>query len=463
MIRLFRVAVPTSIVVLLLSEVVLLTFCYVVTTYWLIEVDASVFLWYDGCFARILIVVFSILLVLHFLDLYSGVRPTSRVALVLEICPALGIAFLVQALIAYVHKDWMLPHWIMLWGSALALILLSAWRILYDLVFLRAFGAQRVLFLGLSPLVQEIARYFATHPEAGYTNLGYLDDGSEPGTLAHGAKVLGPVDSLAEFAADTRPDRIIVGMTERRARMPLQTLVDLRFSGVMIEDASLAYENAKGRVSTKDLRPAQLIFSSELGPTRRGVLFQSIYSPVLALLGLLVTLPVLLIAFLAVRLTSRGPVLYRQVRVGKNGVPFTLYKLRSMCADAEEKTGAVWARRDDPRVTPVGRWLRSLRIDEIPQFWNVIRVEMSLVGPRPERPEFVKSLTEKIPFYRQRLCVRPGVTGWAQVNHRYGDTVEDAVVKLEYDLYYIKHISLPLDAFIIFQTLKTMLRSRGAQ
>lgn len=463
MIRLFRVLVPTSIFVLLLSEVVLLTFCYVVTTYWLIEVDASVFLWYDGCFARILIVVFTILFGLHFLDLYSGVRPTSRVALVLEIGQAIGFAFLVQALIAYLHKDWMLPHWIMIWASALALICLSAWRIVYDMVFLRAFGAQRVLFLGLSPLVQEIARYLTKHPEAGYVNLGYLDDGSEPGTLAHGAKVLGPVESLAEFAAGTRPDRVIVGMTERRARMPLQTLLDLRFSGVMIEDASFAYENASGRVSTKDLRPAQLIFSSELGPTRRGVLIQSVYSPVLALLGILATLPVVLIAALAVRLTSRGPVLYRQIRVGKNGVPFTLYKLRSMYVDAEERTGAVWASRDDPRVTPVGRWLRSLRVDEIPQLWNVIRGEMSLVGPRPERPEFVKSLAEKIPFYRQRLCVRPGITGWAQVNHKYGDTIEDTIVKLEYDLYYIKHLSLPLDVFIIFQTLKTMLRTRGAQ
>src|SRR5208283_3277961 len=143
---------------------------------------------------------------------------------------------------------------------------------------------------------------------------------------------------------------------------------------------------------------------------------------------ILVTVPVALIAALAVRFTSRGPVLYRQVRVGKNGVPFTLYKFRSMYADAEEKTGAVWASPEDPRVTPVGRWLRRLRIDEIPQLWNVLRGEMSLVGPRPERPEFVKSLAEKIPFYRQRLCIRPGITGWAQVNHKYGDTVEDTIV-----------------------------------
>jgi sugar transferase (PEP-CTERM system associated) len=463
MIRLFRVAIPTSIFVLLLSEVVLLTFCYVVTTYWLLPVAPSIFLWYDNGLARILIVVASILAGLHFLDLYSDIRSISSVALVLEIGQALGFAFLVQALVAYLNKDWMLPRWIMIWASVLALISLAAWRLIYEMFFLRAFGAQRVLFLGFSPMVQEIARYLAGHPEAGFTNLGYLDDTAERGTLLEGAEVLGKVEDLARIAAGTRPDRIIVGMTERRARMPLETLLDLRFSGILIEDAGLAYENASGRISMKELHPAQFIFSSALGPTRRGVLAKSILSPVLALAGAILTLPVVLIAAVAIKLTSRGPVLYRQTRVGLNGVPFTLYKFRSMVADAEGTTGAVWATRDDPRVTAIGRWLRKLRIDELPQLWNVLAGEMSLVGPRPERPEFVQAFSEKIPYYRQRHCVRPGITGWAQINHKYGDTVEDTIIKLEYDLYYIKHISLSLDGFIIFQTLKTMLRLRGAQ
>ena len=222
MIRLFRVAIPTSIFVLLLSEVVLLTFCYVVTTYWLLPVAPSIFLWYDNGLARILIVVASILAGLHFLDLYSDIRSISSVALVLEIGQALGFAFLVQALVAYLNKDWMLPRWIMIWASVLALISLAAWRLIYEMFFLRAFGAQRVLFLGFSPMVQEIARYLAGHPEAGFTNLGYLDDTAERGTLLEGAEVLGKVEDLARIAAGTRPDRIIVGMTERRARMPLR-------------------------------------------------------------------------------------------------------------------------------------------------------------------------------------------------------------------------------------------------
>jgi exopolysaccharide biosynthesis polyprenyl glycosylphosphotransferase len=281
--------------------------------------------------------------------------------------------------------------------------------------------------------------------------------------MVNGAKVLGPVSSLRAVVSEMRPNRIVVGMTERRKRMPVQDLLDFRFSGIRIEEAGAAYETACSRICTKELRPSQLIFSAELGPRRGSVVMQAIYSPAVALIGTVLTVPILLLAALLVKLTSRGPVLYRQTRVGRNGSTFTLYKLRSMYVDAEAKTGAVWASKDDPRITPVGRWFRKLRIDELPQLWNVLRGEMAIVGPRPERPEFVRVLSEKIPYYRQRHCVKPGITGWAQINHKYGDTIEDTITKLEYDLYYIKHISPSLDAYIIFHTLKTMLRLRGAQ
>jgi exopolysaccharide biosynthesis polyprenyl glycosylphosphotransferase len=184
---------------------------------------------------------------------------------------------------------------------------------------------------------------------------------------------------------------------------------------------------------------------------------------VMSAVGVVAATPIMLLTALAVRLTSKGPVLYRQLRVGLDGRPFTLYKFRSMRADAEAETGAVWASKDDPRVTPLGRIIRKLRIDEIPQLFNVLKGEMSVVGPRPERPEMVQSLSEKIPYYRHRHCVRPGITGWAQVNYKYGDTLEDVIRKLEYDLYYIKNMSLSLDNYIIFLTIKATLLSRGSQ
>ncbi len=178
---------------------------------------------------------------------------------------------------------------------------------------------------------------------------------------------------------------------------------------------------------------------------------------------MIVSSPIMILAATLVKLTSKGPALYQQTRVGKQGKNFKVLKFRSMFIDAEERTGPVWASKNDPRITRLGYYLRKFRIDELPQFWNVLRGDMSFVGPRPERPEFVQALSEKIPFYQQRHCVKPGITGWAQINHKYGDTIEDTITKLEYDLYYIKNISFSLDIYIILNTLKTVILGRGAQ
>jgi exopolysaccharide biosynthesis polyprenyl glycosylphosphotransferase len=289
--------------------------------------------------------------------------------------------------------------------------------------------------------------------------VGGGQDAGEPGREGES---LGPLSALREAVQVTQPDRIVVGMSERRSRMPIHELLELRLAGYYVEEVATAYERVCGRICIKELRPAQLIYSGEMGPRPQSVFYQILVNSTVAVVGIVVSIPVMLLAALAVRLSSPGPVLYRQKRVGLNGAPFTLYKFRSMGADAEADTGAVWASKDDPRITRVGRMLRKLRIDELPQLLNVLKGEMSMVGPRPERPELVAKLTE-IPFYRQRHCVRPGITGWAQINYKYGDTIEDTITKLEYDLYYIKNMSLGLDSFIIFHTLKTMLLSRGSQ
>jgi exopolysaccharide biosynthesis polyprenyl glycosylphosphotransferase len=240
-------------------------------------------------------------------------------------------------------------------------------------------------------------------------------------------------------------------------------LLELRFSGNVIEEAANAYERVCGRVCLKEIRPSQLIFSGELGPRPQNLLYQRISNVIVAVIGIVASSPIMLLTALAVRVSSAGPVLYRQTRVGLDGTLFTVYKFRSMRVDAEQGTGAVWAQKDDPRVTTVGRFIRRVRFDELPQLFNVFRGEMSMVGPRPERPEFVKALNEQIPYYRQRHCVRPGITGWAQISYKYGDTLQDTITKLEYDLYYIKNMSMALDTYIIFHTLKAMLLSRGAQ
>ncbi len=260
-----------------------------------------------------------------------------------------------------------------------------------------------------------------------------------------------------------KPALIAVGLTERRGQMPVFDLLELRLSGARIQEVGALYELVLGRVSLRTLRPSMLVFSSEIGPERFNVALQKIYSFLIAAVGLVILFPIFLLVALAVRITSAGPILYRQNRVGFQGHVFQVLKFRSMYRDAEARTGAVWATPDDPRITPVGRWLRRLRLDELPQLLNVLRGEMAIVGPRPERPEFVKTLTELIPFYGQRHSVKPGITGWAQINHKYGDSIEDTITKLEFDLYYLKNLTFSMDLYIMFHTAKVMLLSKGSQ
>ena len=463
MIRLFRVFVPSSVIALLLSEVILIYTCYVVATFIVLHEDPQVFLLYDNGWWRIAVAVTCIIVGIYFHDLYEHFRIRSRILLLQQMGIVIGIAFLVQALLGYLRlRDLMLPTRLMIIGSSMVLILLPSWRILYSNIVFKAMGAERVLFLGTSAVVQEIGRHLAGHPEAGFTVLGYVDN-VDSGTDLPGGENLGPISALREIVDRLRPDRIVVGMSERRERLPVNQLLDLRLSGLQIDDAMTTYEATFSRISTRDLRPSQLIFSTELGPKQGRVMLQSIYSTAIAMVVAAITLPVMLLVAVLVRLSSPGPALFRQQRVGKNDVLFTLYKFRSMYRDAEATSGAVWAKQDDPRITSVGRWLRRLRLDELPQLFNVLKGEMSMVGPRPERPEFVTELVQRIPYYRQRHCVKPGITGWAQINQKYGDTIEDTITKLEYDLYYIKNLAPALDAIIMFHTAKVMLLWRGSR
>ena len=465
MIRLFRVFIPTSVVALLISEIIFLILSFVIAIMSVTEVDPVFVLFYDLGLPRIAIAVFSILVGLYFQDMYTELRIRSRIYLWQQFSMAVGLAFLVQAMSTYANPAWILPRWVMIYASVMILVALPAWRILFCRLVLTSMHAPPILMLGTSPVLAEIGRRLEERIELGYRVVGYLDDGAatdgppDMGTLP----CLGTMADLRKVVTDQKAERIVVGMAERRARLPVYDLLDLRLSGIHVEEASALYESCFGRVSTRNLRPSQLVFSSELGPSRASVAFQEIYSFAVALTGAVLTLPLMLLAALLVRLTSKGPVLYKQTRVGLNGRNISVLKFRSMFVDAEAATGAVWASKNDRRVTSVGKYLRKFRIDELPQFWNVLRGDMSFVGPRPERPEFVQALAEKIPFYRQRLCVKPGLTGWAQINHKYGDTIEDTITKLEYDLYYIKHISFSLDMYIILNTLKTVLLGRGAQ
>lgn len=462
MIKLFRVSVPSSVLLLLLIDTLLLALCFILPVPWTEEFPLEVYLTEDYGSWSIALVVAVMLGGFYLSDLYENIRKQSVTVLIQQIIVILGVELLIQSILSYMRSPLVMYKWHMLYGGIAVVVLMPLWRRIFSHAVLRQLGASKILFVGSSPLVHEVVHELAERPELGLRAIGYLDNERDPEVEALGLVYEGHTNALPKIADGQKPERIIVAMEMGgHSRFPVEALLDQQFSGRPIERISTTYETIFGRVSIRSLSAEDLIF--ETPQHHLTVLVQDLYSFIFAAVGFLLTLPIMIVVGILVKVTSPGPMLFTQTRVGKNKRPFKLYKFRSMRADAEAKTGAVWATKNDPRITPIGNVLRKLRLDELPQFVNVIRGDMSLVGPRPERPEFVEVLENKIPFFRQRMAVKPGITGWAQINHKYGDTIEDTVKKLEYDLYYIKNITPTLDAYIIFHTVKVMLLSRGAQ
>jgi exopolysaccharide biosynthesis polyprenyl glycosylphosphotransferase len=462
MIRLFRVSIPASVLALVLSDTILIVACYVGAALFALnsELDPWFYMRYDNGWLQVAFAVAIVQVGFYFMDMYDDLRIRSRILLIHQLFLLLGISFLIQALLGYSKSTLLqLPQWTMFYGSGLVLILVPAWRSIFFSLVRKALPDSKLLFAGMPASAQEITDYLAQRPDTGFSVEGYLDDSPVYG----GARYLGKPEELTRVLKAERPDLVVVDRIREDSNSELgQRLLDVRGSGVKIESTNELYEMVFGRVSLRDLTPAHILWDQSR-MRELNLYLQTIYSFVLAILGLIVLLPVMAIVAMLVKVTSAGPALYKQKRVGLNGQPFYLYKFRSMYIDAEAGTGPVWATKNDPRITPLGRWLRKLRLDELPQFFNVIRGEMALAGPRPERPEFCAVLEKEIPFYHLRHSVKPGITGWAQINHRYTETIEDTGVKLEYDLYYVRHLAPSLDAYIIFHTLKVMLLTRGAQ
>ena len=321
----------------------------------------------------------------------------------------------------------------------------------------------RVLVVGVSrvaPSIVELEKSGA-HP---FLTLGFLDDAPDaPDRVPQGRELLGKPADLLTLVDELRPDLVLVALPDMRGAVPTSDLLECRLRGIRVEDWPTFYEKQTGKVLVADLRPSWLIFSDGFAKTHTTQLIKRAIDLICALVGFVLMLPVLVLVAIAIKLDSHGPVFFRQERVGQNGRLFTLIKFRSMREDAEVLSGAVWAAADDHRVTRVGRLLRKTRLDELPQLINVIAGAMSFVGPRPERPEFVRLLQRQIPFYSGRLAVKPGITGWAQVRHQYAASVEDTIEKLQYDLYYVKNISPFLDLLILLNTVQVVLFARGAR
>ena len=401
-------------------------------------------------------------LCLYFADLYDSRTYAEPRELFIRLVQGLGAASFVLAVLYFWIPALEIGRGVFLIASVLIVLIVSGWRFAERWLRGRT-PRERLLIVGTGPQAIALAReLYARRVELSVDIIGFIDaDATKVGDPVT-PNIIGTIDDIPTIVAERQVNRVIVSLADARGKLPMDRLLQMKLAGVQFDHLASVYEEYTGKIAIENLRPSWFVFSSGFHKKEWLLAIKRLFDVLAAAAGLLLGAPLMLLVAAAVKYTSEGPILYHQTRVGQHGRHFVVHKFRSMRTDAEAGTGAVWASKTDSRVTPIGRFLRKTRLDEMPQLWNVLVGEMSLVGPRPERPEFVASLTKQIPFYGERHVVKPGVTGWAQVSYAYGASVEDALEKLQYDLYYAKNLTLPFDLLIVLQTVKTVLLRRGA-
>ena len=456
MIRLFNIYYPSRTLVLLVGEALVVWCSFLLATVLRFQADSYLVLNFEYGYIKIFAVTALVLLCSHWCDLYDPPRLGTREEIYFRLLLVLSLLSFLLAALDYEFPRFTLGKGALLLGLVILTLSLLGWRTAYTWLLQQQYLRENVYVLGAGDRAERLINALNTRGDLGVRLVGWSGNGGPLTSEALASR-------LTEAVEQDRIDRVIVAMPDRRGTVPVDDLLQLRLKGTKIEDSTSWLEKISGQIELEGLHPSWLIFSGGFRISSRLMVMRRIISIIVALICLVVLLPIIPLVALAIKLSSPGPVLYRQKRVGRKGVVFHCYKFRSMRADAEADTGPTWASDDDPRITPFGRFLRSSRLDEIPQLWNVLMGDMGFVGPRPERPEFVERLTAQIPYYPVRHVIRPGITGWAQINYKYGNTVEDAKKKLQYDLFYMKNISLSLDLLIMFQTVKTVLLGRGAK
>jgi sugar transferase (PEP-CTERM system associated) len=455
-IRLLNAYFPRRTFFLGVSEVFLVALAFIAATVARLgATDASLMLSYEQGFLKVLLVSVSFVTCMYYFDLYDSSILSNRREVVTRLVQVLGTTCLVLAGIYYAYPSLELGRGIFLIGTIFVAVLLFFWRRLFLIINSAPVLADRVLILGEGSLGDPLSQEIEQRPELALRVVGRFRDRTDEAVEAD--------QDLSQYVRSHRINRIMVAMGDRSGKLPVEQLLALKSRGVLIQDAAEVYEAITGKVPLEALRLGWLLFSPSFSDFRFVLIYKRLADICVSVIGLFLCLPFIPFVALAIKMSSRGPILYRQKRVGHEGETFYCYKFRTMRQDAEADTGATWASDNDPRITRVGAFLRTSRLDEIPQLWNVLKGDMSLVGPRPERPEFVDWLRREIPHYDVRHSVRPGITGWAQVRYHYGSSVQDAEEKLRYDLFYVKNISPGFDLLILFYTIKIILLGRGAK
>ncbi len=453
MIRFLSTYIPKRTLLLGVSEACLVCLVFVVAAVVRLgAVDAGLTLTYQIGSLKIMSVSVAFVTCMHYFDLYDSRVLSNHREVCFRLVQVVGVAYIALGLVYYLYAGPVLRRDVFEISFLFAGVLILLGRNVFSIINSRIQLAERVLIVGNGPLAQSLVCEIESRPE-----LGMRIEGRTQG--ANGSSA----DACTDIYKKREINRIVIAMEERRGKLPVDLLLSLKSDGVRIQDGNEVYEAITGKVAVDWIRQGWLLFSPGGYGSHPFMIYKRFASVLVSMVGLVLSLPLFPLIALAVWVSSPGPVLYRQRRVGCEGRVFSCYKFRTMRANAETDTGPIWAADDDPRITPIGRFLRQTRLDEIPQLWNVLIGDMSLIGPRPERPEFMEELSKEIPYYDLRHSIRPGITGWAQIRYRYGSSIEDAKEKLRYDLFYIKNMSVGLDLLIFFNTIKIILLGRGAR
>jgi len=404
---------------------------------------------------------------LYYNELYDLKEIDTYTELSIRLCQSLGVATIIFGFVYIIFRQLIIGRGVLILSVGFVILFTIAWRFAYNIVLAKGMFNQNIFVLGSGYLAASIFNEIKAKKDCGYTVKNEIPDLQKQTKLVTENSVLtidgGGYHGLLEIAESLDVSRIVVAIKERRGSFPIDELLNCRTAGIEIIDGNSFYEMLTGKIYVEQTNPGWLIFADGFKKTGFQRFFKRITDIVAAIALLLLVLPIIVITAISIKLESEGPLLFSQERIGKNKKKYMLYKFRSMIPDAESKTGPVWAQQNDDRITRIGKFIRKWRIDEIPQLWNVLKGDMSFVGPRPEREFFINKLETIIPFYKTRFTVKPGLTGWAQVNYGYGADEADAIQKLNYELFYMKNMSFLIDLTVIARTVSTVIFKKGVR
>jgi sugar transferase (PEP-CTERM system associated) len=462
MLRIFKQYYPIRNALFVLGEGVFI-FVAVLTSCMLLLGGYSALLQIDTVLKALLITIICQACI-YYNDLYDLKVTDTMVELGIRLLQALGASAILLAGLYFLFPNFIIGEGVFIISLFFIIILIVSWRIGYTRILSMGLFNQKIIIIGSSNTAIEISQEIQEKKDSGYEIAAVITKKDWSDQLC--SKEIGMIcqesyDSICEISERLAVKKIIVALKEKRGAFPVKELLRCRVKGIDVIEGSTFYEMLTGKLIVDQINPSWLIFSKGFQKSRTQKIIKRAIDLVISLLMLIILLPLIVIVAIIIKLDSKGPILFSQERIGQNRKPYVVHKFRSMRSDAEKGTGPVWAKANDDRITKVGNFIRKTRIDEIPQLWNVLKGEMSLVGPRPERDHFIQELEKIIPYYGERFTVKPGLTGWAQVSYGYGATVEDAIEKLNYELFYIKNMSVLMDIMIVARTVKTVIFGMG--